>query len=377
MVITLAGLVAGAAASNSTAALARYRLVAGAEACRGQLALALQDDRIALVAAPLRAPDRVPALSLISTAATRAVALARTLPRCPGPRWGRHRRDVGTSMEGTLREQEAAGLTAQLGVTARASSKVASRLSSAVATRLRTRFLILIVLFIKFVVIPHFLCPPIVDGLMGYLGPTISNAIVVPLVQGVIELSQPKFPEMLGKVIGIFLGLILFLRLIVLLTITLGDGIVFVVESSLNRQIARSVINFCNLHLLTAETFMVLHEVSGRVTANVVNRLGLSLTHALTHSVTHTVTHKILHHYYCIYCYYYGNFCDFCYRYDELTYMHRLWGFGQGKCEECSSPRALGQTIAIDSEEARVNSNAAPKGPAAREGVDGDHVGGK
>ena len=101
-----------------------------------------------------------------------------------------------------------------------------------------------------------------------------------------------------------------------------------------------------HLHLLTAETFMVLNEVTARVSGNVVNRLGLSLTHSLTHSVTHTVTHKILHHYYCIYCYYYGNFCDFCYRYDELTYMHRLWGFGQGKNENCNSPRSMAEIIA-------------------------------
>ena len=45
--------------------------------------------------------------------------------------------------------------------------------------------------------------------------------------------------------------------------------------------------------------------------------------------MTHKVTHRILHHYYCIY-YYYGNFCDFCHYYNEMTYMHRLWGFGQG-----------------------------------------------
>ena len=53
-------------------------------------------------------------------------------------------------------------------------------------------------------------------------------------------------------------------------------------------------------------------------------------------------------HYYCIYCYYYGNFCDFCYRYDELTYMHRLWGFGQGKSEDCGSPRGIGAIVAKD-----------------------------
>ena len=220
-------------------------------------------------------------------------------------------------------------------------------------------------LFIKNVVIPNYLCPPVTDGLMSYVGPTLAHNLIAPLVQGCIEAGSPKTVNVLGAVIGIFLGLILFMRLLVMLTITLGDGITFVIETTLNREMGRVITNFCNLHLLTAEVFMILHDVNARVTGNVVNRLGLSLTHALTHTVTHRVTHKILHHYYCIYCYYYGNFCDFCYRYDELTYMHRLWGFGQGKCDECSSPRSVSATIAKDSEKPRVDSNAAPKGPAA------------
>jgi len=195
----------------------------------------------------------------------------------------------------------------------------------------------------------------------AYLGPSISYYVITPLVQGVIENGAPKIPNLLGKVIGIFLGLILFMRLVVMLVITLGDGIVFVLVNALNRQIWVSVTNFVNLHLQTAEVFLILHEVTARVSSNVVNRLGLSLTHSLTHSVTHTVTHKILHHYYCIYCYYYGNFCDFCYRYDELTYMHRLWGFGQGGNEDCGSPRGIGAIVAQDTEPAPDDKIKLPK----------------
>jgi hypothetical protein len=138
------------------------------------------------------------------------------------------------------------------------------------------------------------------------------------------------------------------MKLIVLLTITLSDGIVYVTVNILDRSIGRCIIDFVNTHLLVAESFLILHETSERVTANVVNRLSLSLTH----SVTHTVTHRILHHYYCIYCYFYGNFCDFCYNYDTLTYMHRLWGFGQGNAEGCASQRDVPK--AIDTEAKRL-----------------------
>ena len=33
----------------------------------------------------------------------------------------------------------------------------------------------------------------------------------------------------------------------------------------------------------------------------------------IAHSVTHTVTHSIIHHYYCIYCYFHGEYCNYCY----------------------------------------------------------------
>jgi hypothetical protein len=33
---------------------------------------------------------------------------------------------------------------------------------------------------------------------------------------------------------------------------------------------------------------------------------------------------------------------------DELTYMHRLWGFGQGKSEDCGSPRGIVAIVAKD-----------------------------
>lgn len=330
-------------------ALVGLRLLAPSE-CRQNLTTALS------ASALMRHNSTGSLLPLgLASLVAEATSLAHSLPLCE-PARADDSRHAGRRGEGSASVEsllgggdsevgealaEEAALQAALSTTARAEAKVVSRVSTAVASRLKARFLILIILFIKYVVIPEFLCPPVTDGIMGYLGPTVANVVVVPMVQGVIETGSPKFQNMLGKVIGVFLGLICFLKLTVVLTLTLGDGITYVITDNLNRQIPRVVTNFVNLHMATAETFMVLHETLGLVGPNVVNRLGLSLTHALTHSVTHTVTHKILHHYYCIYCYYYGNFCDFCYRYDELTYMHRLWGFGQGKSEQCASPRSM------------------------------------
>ena len=53
-----------------------------------------------------------------------------------------------------------------------------------------------------------------------------------------------------------------------------------------------------------------------------------------------------------MYCYYYGNYCDFCYYYNELVYMHRLWGFGQGEAEGCATSTEV--PSAIDAEAKRL-----------------------
>ena len=312
----------------------------------------------ALVASACNVSIGLAAVTRVAHAATRlargpllCAESARPAPRAPDAELG-----GGGAAGAAAAEEESAGLSEAVRVTARAQTKVASSVSTAVSAKLKTRFMLLIIAFIQLVVIPEYLCPPITDGMMQYMGPTIAYNIITPLVQGLIEAGSPQIPNLLGSVIGLFLALILMMKLIVLLTITLGDGIIYDLSNLLNRVVTRCVVEFVNAHMLTAESFLILHETSAKTAANVANRLSLSLTHSVTHGVTHTVTHRILHHHYCVYCYYYGNYCDFCYYYNELTYMHRLWGFGQGEAEGCATSTEV--PSAIDAEAKRLS---APK----------------
>ena len=66
-------------------------------------------------------------------------------------------------------------------------TKVALTTSTRTSLVLRERFLPLIVLFIMYVVIPEFLCPPVVDGLMSTMGPMIAYYFLAPLICGIIE----------------------------------------------------------------------------------------------------------------------------------------------------------------------------------------------
>ena len=174
--------------------------------------------------------------------------------------------------------------------------------------------------------------------MMMYMGPVIAYQIISPLVQGIIEAGQPQIPNLLGSVIGVFLAVILTMKLVVMLTTTLGDGIVYVLTNALNRAVSRGVIAFVNTHLLTSELFLILTETSERVTANVVNRLGLSLTHSLTHSVTHkvaTASSPLLLHLLLL-LRQLLRLLPLLQR-DDLHY--RLWGFGQA-APPSADPRA-------------------------------------
>ena len=56
----------------------------------------------------------------------------------------------------------------------------------------------------------------------------------------------------------------------------------------------------------------ILHTVTGGVVRDTTRSLSLRIIQIVAHSVTHTVTHSIIHHYYCIYCYFHGAYCNYC-----------------------------------------------------------------
>ena len=56
----------------------------------------------------------------------------------------------------------------------------------------------------------------------------------------------------------------------------------------------------------------ILHQTVGGVVRDTTRQLSLRLVQIIAHSVTHTVTHSIIHHYYCIYCYFHGAYCNYC-----------------------------------------------------------------
>ena len=53
-----------------------------------------------------------------------------------------------------------------------------------------------------------------------------------------------------------------------------------------------------------------------------------TLTNALSDSLAADLTPPTMHYYYCVYCYYYGNFCDVCFKVSDRQLLHRQWWLG-------------------------------------------------
>ena len=49
------------------------------------------------------------------------------------------------------------------------------------------------------------------------------------------------------------------------------------------------------------------------------------VTNLLLPTLTNALTKPVMNYHYCIYCYYYGDFCQLCYQDNDLTWMDRDW----------------------------------------------------
>ena len=53
-----------------------------------------------------------------------------------------------------------------------------------------------------------------------------------------------------------------------------------------------------------------------------------TLTNALSESLSASLSQPTMHYYYCVYCYYYGNFCDICFQVSDSMLLGRQWWLG-------------------------------------------------
>lgn len=59
------------------------------------------------------------------------------------------------------------------------------------------------------------------------------------------------------------------------------------------------------------------------------NALHHTILKSLTERLSSSLTPATMHYYYCVYCYYYGDYCDICFKVSDYDILHRMWTIGQ------------------------------------------------
>ena len=85
------------------------------------------------------------------------------------------------------------------------------------------------------------------------------------------------------------------------------------------------IINYLQNELGAVVAFMIATFLSGTIPQALTDAVTTSVTNLLLPKLTNALATPVQNYYYCIYCYYYGDFCQQCFYDNDLTWMDRDW----------------------------------------------------
>ena len=71
--------------------------------------------------------------------------------------------------------------------------------------------------------------------------------------------------------------------------------------------------------------FMIATFITATIPTAITDAVTTAVTNLLLPKLTTALTAPVMNYYYCIYCYYYGDFCQQCFYDNDLTWMDRDW----------------------------------------------------
>eukprot|EP00298_Acanthocystis_sp_HF-20_P009628 c18415_g1_i1.p1 GENE.c18415_g1_i1~~c18415_g1_i1.p1 ORF type:complete len:479 (+),score=171.45 c18415_g1_i1:30-1466(+) len=161
---------------------------------------------------------------------------------------------------------------------------------------------------------------PAEGGMKNEGGPGITQAAGTPLVQ------------MLGKIIGFVLGIILAWILGNVIT----EACTFLLTVKLTFVVCNNIFERTAMETVDTLSQFFMHTLLPALQIEVVGYLVDILSDALHSSLHHTITRVMstrlsksltpatLHYYYCVYCYYYGDYCNQCFHNSEDSIIDML-----------------------------------------------------
>lgn len=115
------------------------------------------------------------------------------------------------------------------------------------------------------------------------------------------------------------------------LSIKVCQGAKMVLEPVISRKVEANLVQFRARECVP----QLYHLLSHNIHHSLANTIPSAVTHAVTHSLTHTLsrslTDAIPNYYYCSYCFYYGTYCNYCYKKLDINANQRVWYEGKSK----------------------------------------------
>lgn len=85
------------------------------------------------------------------------------------------------------------------------------------------------------------------------------------------------------------------------------------------------IVNYLQNELGAVIAFMIATFLSGTIPQALTDAVTTAVTNLLLPKLTNALSGPVQNYYYCIYCYYYGDFCQQCFYDNDLTWMDRDW----------------------------------------------------
>ena len=144
----------------------------------------------------------------------------------------------------------------------------------------------------------------------------------------------------IAKFIGAIIALILGMIVAISVSQAVGEAVIYhcswqtvdYVGRFVSSAVVESAVNDLNEYLfhqaMPMQKDIVVAITSDALSDSLTYGLHHTLTNALSDSLAADLTPPTMHYYYCVYCYYYGNFCDVCFKVSDRQLLHRQWWLG-------------------------------------------------
>ena len=208
-------------------------------------------------------------------------------------------------------------------------------MATEVAEALETEFVMALV---KAIAIPLLMCllipfvQQLIDDLQPKMEPVLGPAIVATAEPWLVMLMYPLLYGPDGQQLIDLCTNALEARLSNFLIRSLAFHVPRVLQAEIPPRLTEYMLNEWAPQVSKALLYDVLHALTHSLSSS----LSHHLAQAVTQGVTHSITHQLIHYYYCIYCYTSGEFCRYCYYYNDWLGMSKQAGTSgrYGRVEE-------------------------------------------